>query len=106
VKSLKALVVAALLAGVFAPRWLPRSERPSCCCPDGMFGACSRMATGCSLKQCPPEDSAAISVSTARIVLPSAPALPVPSDAGLLGFLDVAASASLPDDPSDPPPRG
>ena len=105
-KSLKALVVAALLAGVFAPRWLPRSERPSCCCPDGMFGACSRMATGCSLKQCPLEDSVAISVSTARIVLPSAPALPVPSDAGLLGFLDVAASASLPDDPSDPPPRG
>jgi len=101
---LRALFVAGLLAGLFAPRWLPQTVRGSCCCPDGMLGACSRMVTGCALKRC--GDSAALSLSTPRIVLPSAAALPVPSESGLLALLEARAAAPPLGEPSDPPPRG
>jgi len=69
-----------------------------------MQGACSRMDTGRSLKRC--GDSAAISLSAPRIVLPSAPSLPAPADAGLLALLETGAAAPPPGDPFDPPPRG
>jgi len=101
---LRALLVAGLLAGLFAPRIVPQSARPSCCCPDGMMGACSRMDTGCSLKRC--GDPAAISLSAPRIVLPSPPALPAPSEAGRLAILEGHPAAPPSGDPFDPPPRG
>ncbi|HEY3171912.1 MAG TPA: hypothetical protein VGK86_04970 [Thermoanaerobaculia bacterium] len=105
-KPLTTLLVAGLLAGLFAPRWLPQTVRGSCCCPDGMLGACSRMDTGCSLKQCPAGDSAALSLSAPRILLPSSPALPAPAGAGFLALLEARAAPPPSADPSDPPPRG
>jgi hypothetical protein len=103
--KLRALLVVGLLAGLFTPRWLPQPLHASCCCPEGMQGACSRTDAACSLKRCLPDGAAAISLSAPRLLLPAAQTLPVPSGGELLALVDLPTVLAPPDDPSDPPPR-
>lgn len=103
--KLRALLVVGLLAGIFAPRWLPQPLHASCCCPQGMLGACSRTDDDCSLKRCMPDGAAAIAASAPRILLPAAQTLPAPAGGDFLALLDAPTVAAPPDDPSDPPPR-
>ena len=103
--NLRAFLVVGLLAGLFAPRWLPQPLHPSCCCPAGMEGACSRTSGNCSLKRCMPDGTAAISISAARLLLPASRNLPVPAGGELVAGFDAAIATAPPDDPSDPPPR-
>jgi hypothetical protein len=103
--NLRALLVFGLLAGLFAPRWLPQPLHASCCCPAGMEGACSRTKADCSLKRCMPDGAAAISISAARLLVPTAQTLPAPAGGELVALFDAATALAPPDDPSDPPPR-
>lgn len=103
--KLRALLVVGLLAGLFAPRWLPQPLHASCCCPVGMEGACSRTEADCSLKRCMPDGAAAISLSAARLLLPTAQTLPAPAGGEVVALFDLATALAPPDDPSDPPPR-
>lgn len=103
--NLRAFFVVGLLAGLFAPRWLPQPLHPSCCCPAGMEGACSRTSGDCSLKRCMPDGAPAISISAARLLLPASQNLPVPADGELVAVFGAAIAPAPPNDPSDPPPR-
>jgi hypothetical protein len=103
--KLKAFLVVAVLAGLFAPRWLPQALSDECCCPAAMHGSCSRTSAECSVRRCMPEGAAAISLSAPRLLLPSVETLPAPSPGGFLATIDPELQSSPPDDPSDPPPR-
>jgi hypothetical protein len=103
--KLRALLVVGLLAGLFAPRWLREPLHASCCCPEGMEGACSRTDEDCSLKRCMPDGAAAIAVSAPKMLLPAAQTLPALAGGNLLALLDAQRVTAPPDDPSDPPPR-
>ena len=103
--KLRTFLVVGLLAGLFAPRWLPQPLHASCCCPQGMLGACSRTDDDCSLKRCMPDGAAAIALSAPKILLPSAPGLPAPAEGQLPALFEAVAATAPPDDPSDPPPR-
>ena len=105
--NLRAFLVVGLLAGLFAPRWLPQPLHPSCCCPAGMEGACSRSRTSvdCSLERCMPDGAPAISISAARLLLPTVESLPAPADGELVAVFGAAIAPAPPNDPSDPPPR-
>jgi hypothetical protein len=102
--NLRALLVVGLLAGLFT-RWLPQPLHPSCCCPAGMEGACRRTTVDCSLKRCMPDGAAAISISAARLLLPSTQSLPAPAGGELVAVFDAAIALAPLKDPSDPPPR-
>jgi hypothetical protein len=52
-----------------------------------------------------PDGAPAISISAARLLLPTVESLPVPSVGERLLVFDAAATLAPPDDPSDPPPR-
>jgi len=103
--KLRAVLVVGLLAGLFAPRWLPQPLRASCCCPAGMEGACSRTKAECSLGRCMPDGAVAISISAARLLVPAAQTLPAPAGGDLVPLFALATALAPPDDPSDPPPR-
>ena len=103
--NLRALLVVGLLAGLFAPRWLPQPLHASCCCPAGMEGACSRTDVSCSLKRCMPDGAAAISVSSLRVLLPVAQALSEPTGGDLVISVGFASALAPPADPAEHPPR-
>jgi hypothetical protein len=105
VKPLRAFLVAGLLAGVFAPRSMPQPMHASCCCPEGMLGACSRTGATCSIKSCAPDDGSALSLIAPKILLRRVPPLPAPLAAGIARFAPAARLESSSTDPSDPPPR-
>ena len=103
--KLRALLVVGILAGLFAPRWLPQALQDECCCPAAMHGACSRTSAECSVRRCMPEGAAAISLSAPRLLLPAVGTLPAPSAVDFLAAIDPELHSALPADPSDPPPR-
>ena len=103
--KLRALLVVGTLAGLFAPRWLPQPLHPSCCCPEGMEGACIRVTADCSLHRCMPEGAAAVSLSAPRLLLPASQTLPPPATGAYLVSFDPGFRSAPTADPSDPPPR-
>jgi hypothetical protein len=52
-----------------------------------------------------PDGAAAISLSAARLLLPTAQTLPAPAGGEVVALFDLATALAPPDDPSDPPPR-
>jgi len=52
-----------------------------------------------------PDGAPAISISAARLLLPTVESLPVPAGGALVAVFDAAIALGPPNDPSDPPPR-